>query len=614
MFRVVSMKLRLNKLKKLKVPSAVLWAGGAFLFLALFASPSVNNALARFYNPGYDESVWSEGHKFRAKLRGEYLSPGTVIDISLVLSDESVVKATAEASPDGSFFLRNIGEFWPDDPSLEMHMEISSSVDTEPKKISFIYSKNMAAMQINGEGFASYDPITVSLSPGNAVSEELSSDWSGYFSTGVLSKFGFAGNQHETCVSFSGQEGVESEKICLGADAGSGGYYTAQCSNCTSMITGGEDDFGTKPGQWAKDFGRKLTQALDGMAEQFSNLMMEQIAAAGTFLDAKQQLEIQRWMAAEQAEAHRDYHPARQVCYYATFVQDFTGLSRVSDMNAEAINSYMFDREVGPAVEPSTNTAKGTAAPAGMEQDRYTRVKQLSSLYCHPDSNGKNGLDEMCSAVNASRVNHDINYSALESRKSLDLDFEDATSTADESDLLAMSKHLFSHDLMDRMDRQDVYDENVLKDREGMDNILDFRSIVAMRGPLRDSFAQVMAMKGMTDDSMAEGYIEEYLKNMGVDSEGIKEIIGTHPSEMSLLYVMMNVMYQNPHFYTELYESEANIERVRASMQAIANLGGRHDFEATLRREMVMSMRLETRLREIQTKVNAKIQAAIAKQ
>jgi hypothetical protein len=62
--------------------------------------------------------------------------------------------------------------------------------------------------------------------------------------------------------------------------------------------------------------------------------------------------------------------------------------------------------------------------------------------------------------------------------------------------------------------------------------------------------------------------------------------------------VLTKKMYQNPTFYTNLIDKPANIKRMRAAMRAIKLMQDRDIASAIQRREMLMSMMLELRLRE----------------
>ena len=57
-------------------------------------------------------------------------------------------------------------------------------------------------------------------------------------------------------------------------------------------------------------------------------------------------------------------------------------------------------------------------------------------------------------------------------------------------------------------------------------------------------------------------------------------------------------MYQNPNFYTNLYDKPTNVKRIGAAMKAIKLMQDRDIQAALQRREMLMSMMLELKLRK----------------
>ncbi len=597
------------------------------VLLAFAMAAGIDRAMAHFYNPAYDQLENVRSHlKLSGRLRGSGLASAGEIAVALISPDGSITNAAADIGPDGSFMLQNVGSIDPEASAFDVIISIKGERDGAVKDLSLHFGGGLSTLEISGKGLSRNKSVSVSLSD-EIFSKASLTDWSGAFNTGIIRKQGLLANGKEACVKF-GSPQKESE-VCFGVSLGVDGYFTlAQFwgggggGNLSPFSTWEEPDDCEPAGttlsvcrpshieHWQQMLAENYTRAFMAMTQQLSTLMVQQMEIIGAFMDAKHQLEVQRWIQQKQAEAHSDYHPARQICYYATFSQDLTSLSLLSDYNTEAINSYMFDREMGPGIQPTGETALGTGAPGGENQDRYTRLRQFSQLYCSENNNGEAGLELMCQGVNPNRTNRDINFTEMEARTALDLNFAVPAPTDDETDLLAMSKYLFSHDLLERPDRKDIFDEQILTPREGARHVMNIRSIIAMRGPMRDSFAQIMAMRG-AGTGISTQYISAYLENMGMDSEAINEIMGPNPSELGVLNVLMNKMSQNPHFYTETYETDVNVERTRAAMQAIDNLGGRKAFEAALRREMLIATRLELRLRDVQDEINARVQHGI---
>ncbi len=71
--------------------------------------------------------------------------------------------------------------------------------------------------------------------------------------------------------------------------------------------------------------------------------------------------------------------------------------------------------------------------------------------------------------------------------------------------------------------------------------------------------------------------------------------------------VLTKKLYQNPMFYSELYDKPANVERKTVAMQAIELMQRRDMYRSVLRSEATLSVMLETALIEQQEKLSNEI-------
>jgi hypothetical protein len=71
--------------------------------------------------------------------------------------------------------------------------------------------------------------------------------------------------------------------------------------------------------------------------------------------------------------------------------------------------------------------------------------------------------------------------------------------------------------------------------------------------------------------------------------------------------ILTKKLYQNPSFYTELYDKPANVDRKLVSMQAIDLMQRRDIYRSVLRSEAILAVMLETALSEQQDKVSNEI-------
>lgn len=330
---------------------------------------------------------------------------------------------------------------------------------------------------------------------------------------------------------------------------------------------------------------------LQMMASQFTTTMLWQVQAIGMLLDAKHQLETQRLFQQKTAEAHRDYQPSEQMCTFGTFVRDLATSQRSAEFSKEVIAKDMLQREVG---EFDTKALSTTS-------DSLSRISNFVKKFCNPADNG-NGLDKLCpTAAPKATQNADINYTAsIDQKLSMKIDLTDTVTTTDEEIVFALLDNLFMHNPPDRLAAEDM------DKRKYQYHYMNYRSLVAMRGIAKNTIANIIAMKSestFTSANSSAPYLKSLMTEFGLSNQEIDDILGQNPSYYAQMELLTKKMYQNPSFYTVLIDKPANVKRIRAAMRAIKVMQDR-DIEAALkRREMLLSMMLELRLREQADKV-----------
>lgn len=325
--------------------------------------------------------------------------------------------------------------------------------------------------------------------------------------------------------------------------------------------------------------------ALQQMAEQFTVNMVAQAESIGMLLDAKHQLETQRLFQQLSAQAHKDYQPSEQMCTFGTFARDLATSDRNASIAHVAISNEILQRELG----------EGDSKASTQQSDTLTRMSQFVKRFCNPGDNG-NGLKNLCpTAAPTEMQNRDINYTAtLDMPLSLKINMTDTDTTEDEEAVFALVDNLFMHDPTLRISAKDMaLPENRYR-------YMNLRSIIAMRGIARNSISNIIAMKSETPNQ-ARGsapFLKSLMQEFGMSEEEITKFLGDNPSYYAQMELLTKKMYQNPTFYTELYDKPTNVKRIRAAMQAIKLMQDRDIEEALHRREMLLSMMLELRLRE----------------
>ncbi len=103
-------------------------------------------------------------------------------------------------------------------------------------------------------------------------------------------------------------------------------------------------------------------------------------------------------------------------------------------------------------------------------------------------------------------------------------------------------------------------------------------------------------------------YMEHILKELGMPSDDILQILGENPSYFAQMEIITKKMYQNPDFYTNLYDKPANIERKTAAMQAIKLMQKFDMLKSFLRNEMATSILLELAVVDLQKEIEDQVQ------
>ena len=351
-----------------------------------------------------------------------------------------------------------------------------------------------------------------------------------------------------------------------------------------------------------------LEPALQMMGEQLALPPMQQMFALGMMIDAKHMLETQLVKQKLTVRAHQDYHPSTGMCVIGTNVRSLAAAERNSEYTAYVLGRRSIDRQLGGV---------RSAAARGNFDNVCFRMRQFRARYCDLRDNS-GGMDILCNrdgaATNilraeclpaagdidrsAESVNRDINLAGIIDRAAtLDMDFYDVGGrppTDDERDIFALSNNLYSHNVMFRMpeSRQEV--------RYNMDPLLDMRSIAAKRSVAEHSFNTIVGMRAPgteESESTTTPYMRLFWEQLGVtDSDQLDQYLGDRPSYHAQMEVLTKKMFQNPAFFTNLYDEPVNVERKSVALQAIGLMQDFDMWQSYLRTEAMLSVMLELEL------------------
>ncbi len=353
--------------------------------------------------------------------------------------------------------------------------------------------------------------------------------------------------------------------------------------------------------------------ALMLMSEQLTAVAVKQAQIIGSFMDAKHQMETQQVLQKMRAQAHKDYQPSVGMCEFGTGIKSLAASERRAEYNAFLMSQRAQDRNLGTAF---------SIARTGVDSDRESRIEQFKTTYCDTADNN-NGLKFLCTggSAPAKRRNKDIDYArTVGFPLTLEVDFTNAQKTNDEEDIMAMAANLYGHEILSRPDAKSL--ETTASSKEKITTMqkhyMDARSIIAKRSVAENSFNAVTAMKSEGMEG-SEEYLKAILAELGISDQpgqtGKSQadlLLGDKPSYYAQMEVLGKKIYQNPDFYTNLYDKPANVQRKKVAMQAIGLMQKFDLFKSYLRHEASLSVLLELSVTDLQEEIENEINDAQA--
>jgi hypothetical protein len=144
------------------------------------------------------------------------------------------------------------------------------------------------------------------------------------------------------------------------------------------------------------------------------------------------------------------------------------------------------------------------------------------------------------------------------------------------------------------MPRQEAYD------------YMNFRSVAAKRSVAMNSFSAIAGLKSSGDEEVAQ-YLKRVVTELGITDNEVDFVLGEKPSYHAQMEVLTKKIYQNPVFYTELYDKPANVRRKGVTIRAINLMQERDIYDSLLRSEAILAVTLETMLADEHDRVAGKI-------
>jgi len=343
-------------------------------------------------------------------------------------------------------------------------------------------------------------------------------------------------------------------------------------------------------------FRDNILRAMMMMTEQISAILFQQAQIGGTMIDAKNQLETQRLTQELEYEAHKDYQPSEDFCYFGTNIRSMHASNAASDYTQLALNERNMKRHLG---------SKNTTAAGSVFEESIQRWQNFKTLYCdpadnarHPFNRSETGLSIACNngAPDKQRINADIDFTRLiGAPRTINADFTVPNPGAEGEDVLALTNNLYGHT---PITRQLPY----LNTTSLQEKYMGLRAVTAKRNVAQNTMNAIIAMKSSGSDnttgaSETAQFMGELLKDLGIPANETELMLGTNPSYYAQLETLSKRIAQSPEFYSNLYDKPANVMRKGVALKALDLIIEREMYKSQLRREMLISVLLSSQLK-----------------
>ncbi len=341
-----------------------------------------------------------------------------------------------------------------------------------------------------------------------------------------------------------------------------------------------------------------LLPAMMAMAEQLGAVGMQQVQIIGTFLDAQEQLETQRLFQQLMARAHKDYHPSIGMCEFGTRIKSLAASERKGEIASLVVSKRSLGRELGNA---------NVAANAGAGSDLSNRIAQFVSTFCDKRDNNDT-LDMVCTtgagAAQRERYNKDIDYPrTLAQPWTVNADLTNSgPASPQEEEILALSNNLYGFDVYSRPTAESLRNEPNRKVNSMQESYMEMRSRVAQLSVAESSFNALVGMKAEGSGG-SKAFLEAFLQQLGVPAADATELLGNNPSYNAQMEILTKKVYQDPKFYTNLYDKPANVNRKGAAIQAVGLIQKFDMWKSYLRTEASLSILLELAVEDLQNEI-----------
>ena len=300
-------------------------------------------------------------------------------------------------------------------------------------------------------------------------------------------------------------------------------------------------------------------EGLRKLSTQIKAAIMLQGVMIGGFIDAQSHLSAQLALQRLAANAVNDYIPSVALCRFGSLSKGLASSEGRSQLTKKVLNEALGDRETMRRM-----TAYGMSAGAG----DFGRVRQFRTTYCDTYDES-NALITFCEATAiSSNLNKDVDYTrVLDVPLTLPVNFVTAPSAAQlrgNADVMAFANNLFAGESFRGFRSNDFEQQGVMDD-----DVQNYRSVVAARSLVRNSFTSMVGAKAEGTGASAT-YMQAVATGLGLSATDTTRLVGSNPSYFAQMEMLTKKVYQDPAFFVNLYENPANVERQRAAMKGVS--------------------------------------------
>lgn len=332
----------------------------------------------------------------------------------------------------------------------------------------------------------------------------------------------------------------------------------------------------------AADYDATYVGGLKKMADEARKTVLLNMSLLGAFLDGRNLNDTLRSLQVSTIQTLINYTPSNSVCTFGTLSRSMVKADANARANQMAFSKIMMDR----------NNQKASTVYAKANNGAFAMIEDFKIKYCNKKTNG-GFLDGYCqnSAVDT-LYDRDVDFTRVfDVPLTLDADFTDNTMTDHKQSIIALFTNLSKTDPIMGSSQKDwnPQDDSIMAQ--------DVRSLWSMRNISNNSFAALVSEKVKTPSTSAT-HMNNILIKLGLDATDATKLLGSNPSYFAQMEVMTKKLFQDPSFYANLYDSEANIDRQRVAMKAIELQQERDFLESLRRREMLLSVLLNAKLQK----------------